>query len=78
MIRLTEIICDGDIVSALVTTVEAEPRVFRVSYNIKTNEIVENTYGKMCMSVGMAIGKLIKLAEENGHKLPEVAESVWY
>ena len=78
MIRLSEITRDGDIVSALVTTVEVNPRVFRVSYNLKTNEIVENTYGKMCMSVGMAIGKLIKLSEENGHKLPEVAESVWY
>lgn len=50
MIRLSEITRVGDIVSALVTTVEAEPRVFRVSYNLKTNEIVENTYGKMCMS----------------------------
>ena len=50
MIRLSEITRDGDIVSALVTTVEVNPRVFRVSYILKTNEIVENTYGKMCMS----------------------------
>lgn len=78
MIELTEIKRENDFVSALVTTVEVNPRVFRVSYNLKTNEVVENTYGSMGMSVNMAIRKLITLSQEYGYNLPTSAECVWY
>ena len=78
MIRLSEIKREKDVVSAVVTTVEVTPRVFRVSYNLKTNDVVENTLGSMGMSVNMAIRKLIKLSEEYGYDLPDSAESVWY
>ena len=78
MVRLSEIKRKNDIISAVVTTVELSPRVFRVAYNLATNEVVENTLGKMGMSVSMAINKLIKLSEEYGYDLPDSAESVWY
>ena len=78
MIELTEIKRENDVVSALVTTVEVNPRVFRVSYNLKTNEVVENTYGSMGMSVNMAIRKLITLSQKYGYNLPTSAECVWY
>ena len=78
MIRLTEIKLDNDIISCVVTTVEMHPHVFRVAYNLTTEEVVENTSGKMCMNVGMAVWKLIKLHEEYGDTLPERAESAWY
>ena len=78
MIRLSEIKRENDVVSAVVTTVELSPRVFRVAYNLATNEVVENTLGKMGMSVNMAIRKLITLSQEYGNNLPDSAESVWY
>ena len=78
MIRLTEIKLENGIVSATVTTIETTPKVFRIAYNLNTDEVVENTLGKMGMSVSMAIGKLIKLHEEYGSNLPEYSESVWY
>ena len=78
MIKLTEIKLENSIISAMVTTVEMNPKVFRVAYNLDTDEVVENTLGKMGMSVSMAIGKLIKLHEEYGSNLPEYSESVWY
>ena len=78
MIRLSEIKRENDVVSAVVTTVELSPRVFRVAYNLATNEVVENTLGKMGMNVNMAIRKLIILSKEYGYDLPDSAESVWY
>ena len=78
MIRLTEIKLENGIVSATVTTIETTPKVFRIAYNLNTDEVVENTLGKMGMSVSMAIGKLIKLHREYGDNLPESAVSAWY
>ena len=52
--------------------------MFRVAYNLATNEVVENTLGKMGMNVNMAIRKLIMLSKEYGYDLPDSAESVWY
>ena len=78
MIKLSEIKLENDIISCVVTTVEMTPRVFRVAYNLATEEVIENTSGKMCMNAGMAVWKLIKLHEEYGDNLPECAESAWY
>ena len=78
MIRLENIEKKDNIISAKVVTVEMELQVFEVAFNLKTNEIVKNTMGKMTMSVGMAIAKLIKLAEESGENLPKKTTSVWY
>ena len=78
MIRLSEIKRENDVVSAVVTTVELSPIVFRVAYNLATNEVVENTLGSMGMSVNMAIRKLITLSQEYGYDLPDSAMSAWY
>ena len=78
MIRLTEIKFENGIISATVTTVEMNPKVFRVVYNLDTDKIMENALGNMCMDVGMAVWKLIKLYEEYGSNLPENAMSAWY
>ena len=78
MIKLTEIKLESGIISATVTTVEMNSKVFRVAYNLDTDKIVENTLGNMCMDVGMAVWKLIRLYEEYGSNLPESAVSAWY
>lgn len=78
MIKLTEIKRANNIISAVITTVEMEPRTFKIALDLETDELVENTYGSMCMDVGMAKHKLRKLAEENGFDLPETAVSAWY
>lgn len=78
MIKLSEIKLENDIISCVVTTVERHSQVFRIAYNLATEEVVENTSGKMGMDTGMAIWKLIKLHEEFGDNLPEYAESAWY
>lgn len=78
MVRLDNIKKNGDIISATVTTVEMDSKTFDIAFNIATNEIVNNTMGRMTMSVGMAIAKLIKLVEEQGDNLPKKTTSVWY
>ena len=78
MIKLSEIKLENNIISCVVTTVEMHPQVFRVAYNLTTEEVVENTSGKMGMDTGMAIWKLIKLYEEHRDNLPNSAMSAWY
>ena len=78
MIKLKDIKREGNIVSATVTTVEKTPQTFEVSVDVVSGKIHKNTLGRMSMDVGMAIGKLITLAEESGNKLPTKAESIWY
>ena len=78
MIKLKDIKREGNIVSATVTTVEKIPQTFEVSVDVVSGKIHKNTLGIMSMDVGMAIGKLITLAEESGSKLPTKAESIWY
>lgn len=78
MLRLNNIIRKGNFVSATVTTVEEEPRVFDITVDIFKQELVENSLGEMNMFVSMARNKLVKLAIEYGNKLPKEAVSVWY
>lgn len=78
MIRLSEIKLENNIISCIVTTVETHPQVFRVAYNLTTEEVVENTSVEMDINVGMAVWKLIKLHEEYGANLPDFAVSAWY
>ena len=78
MIKLSEIKLENDIISCVVTTVERHSQVFRVAYNLATEEVVENTSGKMGMDAGMAVWKLIKLHKEYGDNLPDTTMSAWY
>lgn len=78
MIKLSEIKLEGAIISCIVTTVETSPKVFRIAYNLATEEVVENTSGKIGMDAGMAVWKLIKLHKEYGDNIPDTAMSAWY
>lgn len=78
MIRLAKIKRENNIISAVITTVETKPKTFKLALDLETDKLVENTYGRMCMDVGMAKHKLRTLAEENGYNLPETDISSWY
>lgn len=78
MIRLSNIIRNGSLISAIVTTVGPNSKTFKVVVNIETGDILENTLGKMNMSVNMARVKLIDLVNEHGNKVPNKAECAWY
>lgn len=77
MIRLENIEKKNDIISATVTTIENNPIQFEIAVNVKNRTIIKNSLGKMNMDVSMAIGKLVRLADESS-TLPKVAETIYY
>ncbi len=78
MLKLGNITREGNIVSAVVTTVEVNPQTFEVAVDIETKEILKNTLGEMNMYSRMAISKLFALANEHGNKIPKESGSAWY
>lgn len=78
MLKLTNITREGNIVSAVVTTVEVKPQTFEVAVDIETKAILKNTLGEMNQYSRMAISKLFALANEYGKKIPKESGSVWY
>ena len=78
MLRLMNIVRNGNIVSAIVTIVEADPETFEISVDIEKREIIRNTRGKMDSYVSMARNKLIDVALRSGKKLPKETVCVWY
>lgn len=77
MIRLSNIMKNGSIISALVETVEMIPQVFEISVDIEKEKLTRCTREVRDSYVYMAMAKLIQLHHEND-KLPRRAESVWY
>lgn len=78
MLKLSNIRRDGNIVSAVVTTVEVKPQIFEVAVDIESKAIVKNTFGEMDMNSRMAISKLFALVNEYGKNLPQESGSAWY
>ena len=79
MIRLTEIKRRCNIVSAVVTTVEANSISFEIVVDIKNKKLVKNTHEKIDTLVGKAMGRLIQLDKKyGGKKLPKETVCVWY
>lgn len=79
MLRLTNIVRNGNIVSAIVTTVEANAISFEIVVDIKNKKLVKNTHEKIDTLVGKAMGRLIQLTKEyEGKKLPKETVCVWY
>lgn len=78
MIKLENIKIDGNIISAIVSTVETKPQVFKIAIDIKEERLVECTRDTRDSYVYQAMGKLIQLYRENRNDMPTKAESVWY
>lgn len=78
MIKLENIKIDGNIISAVVTTVETHSQTFKISIDIKEERLISCTKNTRDSYVYQAMGKLIQLYHENSRNMPKKAESVWY
>lgn len=77
MLKLRNIDCQGNDITAEVQIVKTHPEEFKIRVDLKEQRITDCTRERD-MYVMQALAKLVKLSEENGNKIPAQAETVWY
>lgn len=77
MIILKNTVKQGNLMSATVYIIDGSDRIFEITTDAESEEILVNTLGKMNSYVAHARHKLITLYE-SGEEIPEEVEVVWF